>query len=237
MKIALLTSHAQKSCRELIEALNAAGHNAIQYDPWKQNMDHRRFDYIFSYGCSAATFGAPRLNQAQAVTRCVYKTETLKTLKKAGIPCPDFRVNSDLVPHTWKYVVCRKDETGRKAEGMLTVAWEDMDYYQSHLCNFFTEYFPHRNEYRVVVFRGKVVGVYHKTLRDGMHHFMIQDSRNGYDKIIESCERAAMALKIDYVGFDVVAARKDSFKILEANSGPILTEEASDSIVNFFNQL
>lgn len=237
MKIALLTSHAQKSCRELIQALGDAGHNAIQYDPFKTNMYGHHFDYIFSYGSSAHTVGAPRINSASAVDRCVHKTSTLKVLQKAGVPCPDFRVDSEKVPDTWKYVVCRKDETGRKAEGMLTVAWEDMDYYQSHLCNFFTEYFPHRNEYRVVVFRGKVVGVYHKTLKDGMHHFIIQNRNKGYDQIIESCERAAVALKIDYVGFDVVAARKDSFRILEANSGPILTQEASDSIVNFFNQL
>jgi glutathione synthase/RimK-type ligase-like ATP-grasp enzyme len=43
------------------------------------------------------------------------------------------------------------------------------------------------------------------------------------------CIRAARALSIDYVGFDVLAQTKNDCVIIEANSGPILTEEAIDA--------
>jgi len=43
------------------------------------------------------------------------------------------------------------------------------------------------------------------------------------------CLKAAHALGIDYVGFDVLAQTKNDCVIIEANSGPILTDEALEA--------
>lgn len=237
MRILLLTSHAQNSCRQLIEALGAEGHHVQQINPFKEAYNPAQWDSVFSYGCSYSRDGdKKRVNSGDAVARCVSKVETFKTLARAGLPIPAWTTDNDKVPHTWKYVVCRRDDVGRKAEGYLCCRWEDMDFYQTHLCKFFTEYFPHRNEYRVVVFKGEVVGIYHKTKKaDGWQHLMYQNPAN-YPEISDACTAAAKALRIDYVGFDVVASRKSTFRILEANSGTILTEEASAAIGAYYRK-
>ena len=50
-------------------------------------------------------------------------------------------------------------------------------------------------------------------------------SYNYLEPIKEACLRAATALKIDYVGFDVLVNKQNEFVILEANSAPIATME------------
>jgi len=66
--------------------------------------------------------------------------------------------------------------------------------------------------------------------------FNVQPKR-GFEKMDEACLKAAKALGIDYVGFDVVAMNKNDFVILEANSGPILTGEAEEAIINYYLNL
>ncbi|MNQ79946.1 hypothetical protein D3C85_949070 [compost metagenome] len=53
----------------------------------------------------------------------------------------------------------------------------------------------------------------------------------------EHCLRAAKALGIDYVGFDVVAKTKKDFRILEANSAARLEDEAENAIVEYYINL
>ena len=68
---------------------------------------------------------------------------------------------------------------------------------------------------------------------DGSVNFNHQAPK-GFEKIDEHCIKAAKALGIDYVGFDVLAHTKKDFVILEANSGAIMTDEAALAIVEYF---
>jgi glutathione synthase/RimK-type ligase-like ATP-grasp enzyme len=87
-----------------------------------------------------------------------------------------------------------------------------------------------------MVFRGAVVGRYFKKEDSGDWYFNNQPAK-GFEEMDKHCIRAAKALGIDYVGFDVVAKNKKDFRILEANSGPRITDEAETAIVEYFINL
>ena len=193
-------------------------------------------DIIFRYGCVAAIGGNAKaiINKRSSVQNCISKIKTFAILKKAGVPIVDYCTDWSKVPKNWDIITVRKSQAGRKAA--------DLDYIEHHeLIKFrdaelFTEYFQHKYEYRIVIFMGRIVGRYYKSDDKGEWTFKLQPPR-GFEEMDAACLKAAKALDIDYVGFDVVANTKRDFKILEANSGPVITPESEEAIVNYFYSL
>jgi glutathione synthase/RimK-type ligase-like ATP-grasp enzyme len=88
-----------------------------------------------------------------------------------------------------------------------------------------------------MVFMGEVIGYYFKRRKpDGMWYFQPQPHK-GFELMGEQCVKAAKQLKIDYVGFDVVALDKKNFRLLEANSAPAITPEAEETISQYFKRI
>jgi hypothetical protein len=233
MKVAIITYVAQESSRQLAKALVAAGIKAEAID-MNRHYVYDGFTHVFGYGCSSHTGHRNRLNTAKATKVCIDKVETFKRLQRSGINIPDWTASKRIAMcNKWSCTVVRTERTGRKAEGLELIDYPD----RLPEGELFTEYFYHKYEYRIVVFNGEVVGRYYKkrTMKKGeaWHTFVLQPQR-GFDMMDDHCVRAAKALGIDYVGFDVVANTKKDFKILEANSGPILTDEAEAAIIKYF---
>jgi glutathione synthase/RimK-type ligase-like ATP-grasp enzyme len=237
MKVAIITYVAKESSRTLAKAMAAS--LKIQVDVFDASEfygtpDFKRYDYVFAYGCSASTSHRKRLNKRANTLACIDKVETFKRLEKAGVNIPSWTKNwSTATGACWPTTVVRTSRTGRKAEGLELIDYPD----ELPKGELFTEYFYHKREYRIVVFNGEVVGRYYKkrTIKngEGWHDFKLQPAR-GFELMDDHCLRAAKALGIDYVGFDVVANTKKDFKVLEANSGPIITDEAKAAIIKFF---
>jgi glutathione synthase/RimK-type ligase-like ATP-grasp enzyme len=127
-------------------------------------------------------------------------------------------------------VVCHTKRDGRKNEGI-----EYRHPYELVDAHVYTKYFFHKKEYRVLVFNNKVIGIYSKVLDDENNWDLVKLQMRGFNEIIEQCEKASRAVGMDFVGFDVVANTRKDFKILEANSGPIITDEAIEAFKKFFN--
>lgn len=239
MKVAIITYVAQESSRKLAKALKAAGIIANVFDMNHTNeWEVRKYDYIFAYGCSAASdYRIKRLNSAKATKACIDKLQTFAALSKVGVPIPEYTSDrKKAAARKWATTVVRDSRTGRKAEGYTLVDYPD----KLPEGELFTEYFFHKREYRIVVFNGEVVGRYYKRPeihKDGYewHQFSLQRA-GGFEDMDRYCLKAAKALGIDYVGFDVVSVDKRNFKILEANSGPILTDEAEAAIIKYFKE-
>lgn len=231
--VAIITSVSQKSSRQLAEALINNGIKAKVFSPFKDGeMDMRGFTHTFGYGCSARTSDNIRLNKGKAVETCVNKVATFEALKKAGCNTVPYTTNIREVPKTWEQIVCRTKVNGRKAEGYDVLPQGSV----LPAGELYTEYFYHKYEYRIMVFRGEVVARYFKNEVKGDHIFNLQPKR-GFEVMDDHCIRAAAALGIDYVGFDVVANNKRDFRILEGNSGALLTDECEDAIVSYFINL
>lgn len=231
MKIAIINSVAGVSSKELAFHLKSGGASVDVFKPFKEKRyDYFDYDLVFNYGCSARISSRAIINKPVAVEACVDKPTSFQAFQRAGVDTVEYATRLDDVPAHWDWLVVREQRDGRKAEGL--------NYYENIPGEIpdgqlFTEYYEHRYEYRVVIFNGEVVGYYYKNRKpDGWWHFMVQPQR-GFDKMGEQCVRAAKELGIDYVGFDVVAKDKNNFRILEANSSPIITAESKAAIYSF----
>jgi hypothetical protein len=194
--------------------------------------DYRNYDLVINYGCSGSFYSRDRINSHVAVARCIDKIETFKRLKKAGLPILEYVTTRTKIPKEWEWVVVRESFKGNNAEGMLHVenGKEPMP-----MAPLYTRWFDHSREYRVVVLNGKVVGRYEKVNVNGLWHFMLV-AAGGFKDIDISCIKAAEALGIDYVGFDVLAKTKKEFRICEANSGPIITPQAIEAFKKYVKE-
>lgn len=231
MKIAIVNSVAGVSSKQLGDFLRDAPNVVDVFKPYKGGIyDYRNYDLVFNYGCGADLAFNKIVNTPAAVVKCVDKIASFKAFNEAGVSTVEYCRYREDIPKKWDWVVVRTAVDGRKAEGL--------SYHENKpglipQGNLFTEYYEHKHEYRVVVLAGKVVGFYHKTEDDNdTWHFMIQPKR-GFEEMGRQCIAAAKALGIDYVGFDVLANTKNEFKIIEANSAPILTDEAMEAIYSY----
>lgn len=232
MKVAIITYVAGQSSDILAEALN---NNGVKTDVFRlkkvDKYDCTAYDWVFSYGASAHTLHKNRINHFAAVKRCVSKPDTFDCLKKERIKTVDYVLQKPIPKH-WDWVVIRDKKDGRRAEG-LDYHVNDANVPNGEL---YSEYFDHKYEYRIMVFRGEVVGRYFKK-EEGTEWTFKPQPKQGFELMDSHCVRAAKALGIDYVGFDVVANTKKDFRILEANSAPRITDEAENAIVSFFINL
>lgn len=222
-----------KSAKALAEAIGAVHCNPYEQDRY----DFSKYDGVINYGVSRKLRYQNIVNTPEAVSICVDKLKTFEIFKKNGIAHPGFTTKKAEVPKDWETVVVRTDLYARANKGM--------DYWYAHEGKplpdavLYTKYFEHENEYRIVVLFGEVMGRYiKKTIvdaesPDGRWDFLLMH-KQGFEAVDAECIKAAKALGIDYVGFDVVENKKGQFQILEANSGPILTEEVSAKFIKAF---
>lgn len=236
--LVIYASKSIHSAKKLATAFNTRTNgewSARVFNPYKKHIEPINGEYAFSYGCGADIYEghiAKRFNKRKAIKTCINKLHTFRILHSANIPAPCCSSDWSRVPDTWDTIVVRESVTGAKGEGMEYLSQQELATV-GYKYSLFTEYFEHKYEYRIVVFMGKIIGRYYKADNAGEWYFNLQRSR-GFEEMDAACIKAAAALSIDYVGFDVVANTKKDFKILEANSGPILTDEAEDAILSYF---
>lgn len=226
MKIIVLHPKlAYESASKLAKALNADLSNPFE----ELRREYREYDVVFNYGCHRTLKYVKIVNESVAVAICKDKVETFKRLKALDIPCPAYATRKQDVPKNWECIVVRESVYGARAEGL------DYKYQGDELPDaaLYTEYFPHKYEYRIVVFKGQVVGRYRKVEVDGEWELQLM-RKQGFEEVDAGCIKAAQALGIDYVGFDVLENKQGKCIILEANSAPILTEEVMKKIKEYF---
>jgi len=82
-------------------------------------------------------------------------------------------------------------------------------------------------EFRIVILF-EFIFCYEKVLKGDEWHFIWRNYKY-LDPVGKACYEASKALEINYVGFDVLMNENNEFVILEANSGPIITDEVIDA--------
>ncbi len=222
MKILVISPKAaEDSAKRLAKELGADYINPYQTG----RLVFMGYRVIINYGFSVdikTSVGTDVVNRPTNVRKCINKLKTLESLT-GQVPIPSY---AQRIRDAWGTVVCHTKPDGRKNEGIEY--WHRDEGTPIPNAYLYTEYYHHRGEYRVVVLCGKVVGRYRKVERDGTWDLELRDKR-GFEHMDEICIKAARVLGIDYVGFDVLAQTKNDCVIIEANSGPILTEEAIDA--------
>lgn len=231
MKIAIVNSVAGKSSKQLGDFLRDKPHQVDVFKPYKDGKTNfLNYDVVFNYGYGGELQANKVINQPKAVLRCVDKSKTFDALRAAGVDTVEYCLSNKSIPRHWDWVVVREEVDGRKAEGL---SYHENKPGAVPAGALFTEYYEHKYEYRVVVLAGKVVGFYRKN-EDGEGNWSLDvQPKRGFEEMGKQCVEAAKALGIDYVGFDVLANTKKEFKIIEANSAPILMDEAMEAIYSY----
>ena len=224
MNIIVISPKASdESAKRLAKELGAEYTNPYQ----SGRDDFNNYDLVINYGYSKL-FKTHRhvelINSPLNVSLCIDKFNTLVSLAMSKVPIPEF---STRILDNWDIAFCHTKKDGRKNEGIEH--WYRDRAQPVPPAYLYTKYYAHRGEYRVVVLKGKVVGRYRKVLdAENTWSLELRDKR-GFEEMDAACLKAARALRIDYVGFDVLAQKKNDFVIIEANSAPILTDESVEA--------
>lgn len=233
MNLLILHPRASKeSARKLSEAIPDS-ETWNPFDSDEINPIYGGMKFIFNYG-TTRQFRPGRdvrvINNPDAVKTCIDKIKTFEALKGI-VPIPKYttKYNMEQFLEWGSAVVSRMVVDGKQLEGYDV---HDVLEQVPNNAKLYTSYFHHKKEMRVVVFKESVIARYSKeTDPDNPAQLgLMPMSSRGYKNINEACIKAAQALKIDYVGFDVLVNSDKDFVILEANSGPIIT----DDVIDFF---
>lgn len=218
----------KESATKLAQALGADVSNPYR----ERRYNYRHYDMVINYGFGDDIAGN-LFNNTNVVKRCKNKFATLSILSIAGIPVPKFTNSKFIASKLNLPLVCHTQKEGMQNQGIEYVEGGGVAIPDAHL---YTEYFHHKREYRVVVLKHKVVGIYRKDQVDKDTWDLNTLSHKGFKSISDACIKASKALLADYVGFDVVANTREDFRILEANSGPIITDEVIEAFKQLFNK-
>ncbi len=211
-------------------------------------------DIIVNWGCSVLHFN-PRnstvLNHPDQVAIATNKLQTFETLRQNNIPVPKV-TTSRIVAQEWcragKIVMGRDLANGMGGAGITVYpSGTDPTLIQPH--RFYTQYFPHKVEIRVHVFKEQESYVdpeppYIQRKSKRMEwaanygHLpnaqYVHNHTNGYVYVrgdvnpyninyvpaILGCQQALQALELDFAAFDVLITSLGKFVILEANTAP-----------------
>lgn len=133
-----------------------------------------------------------------------------------------------------KVVVVREKLTGHSAEGLVILEnrteWDNYDHSRARM---YILYIPKQSEWRIHVFRGEVIHVQKKGIREGTRPvtFRVQNHNNGFiylindvkppQDVITQAVKALEATELDFGAVDVIYnTYRDKAFVLEINTAP-----------------
>jgi glutathione synthase/RimK-type ligase-like ATP-grasp enzyme len=179
------------------------------------------------------------LNKPQAVSNAINKTKAYKCFTDYGVPTPKLLSMFEvaMVIGGGGEVVQRNIDNGKDGDG-LSIIGTEKEYNSDAAMH--TEYCKISSEYRVVVFKEKVLCIHKKLCKE-----RIKTSSNGVlwsirkteafsAKFNKVCIDAVKALGLDFGGIDIAMTDK-GLKVFEVNSALEVTPMIRTKLCNEFN--
>jgi glutathione synthase/RimK-type ligase-like ATP-grasp enzyme len=194
------------------------------------NYRPQSFVTVLNWGFSGEFSHPKMLNKPSAVARASNKLTTLRVLKDAGIPVPDFTTDK-AAARAWQQdgfrVLCRTLLNSHSGKGIVIAQPED----SLVSAPLYTKYTNKDYEYRIHVFNGHVIDICEKRKRNGEEttNNLIRTLSNGWVFCREGVNlseaaksrsiKAVQALGLDFGAVDLIA-RGSHHWVLEVNSAP-----------------
>lgn len=162
----------------------------------------------------------------------VLKTDQYKFFTDNKIPCPEYTTDIE-VARAWirsgSLVVCRNRVRGQAGNGIVLA--DNLDALVES--KVYTKYIPKKREFRVNIFKDKVLNIREKVGRRGAENTKIRTPANGYSTVklqapppagLEALALAASKVsQSDFKGVDVCYNQMRNYLfVLEVNSGPAI---------------
>lgn len=191
-----------------------------------------RTDVIINWGNSIA----PRfpiadhdLNKHGAIALACNKLKTFKALSDADFEAIPKWTTSQEEASQWNKVYCRTLLTGHSGHGIIISEGQALPY-----APLYTKALNHKYEFRVHVFRDKILDIQQKKKRLGspIINQGIRNFRNGWvfcrdalapfpQEMLEACKKAVNVLGLDFAACDVGLRERDGkYAIFEINTAP-----------------
>lgn len=216
----------------------------------KPTYNARRRDVIINWGNSRISDiirSEHDLNKHEAIALACNKLKTFNKLNGSGfIHIPDYTTHKDEA-ESWLQeghtVYCRQTLTGHSGNGIIITGPSDV------LADvpLYTKATKHKHEYRVHVFKGKVLDVQMKKKRLGSAGGSgIRNHSNGWiyarcdvappDELLSSAVQAVNLLGLDFGAVDIGHRLRDNkFFVFEINTAPGLVGTTLIKYANAFN--
>jgi len=228
----------------------AHGLNVLRVKP---TYDARRRDVIINWGNSrpsAILHASHDLNKHEAIAIASNKLKTFETLRNANFEhLPTWCTTKDMANRLLNIhnsnIYCRTNLTGHSGSGIIIASNSD------ELVNapLYTVATKHKYEFRVHVFKGKVIDVQQKKKRIDYRgpNTGIRNHSNGYiyaradidvpEILLSSSIQAVNLLGLDFGAVDVGYRERDSrVFVFEVNTAPGLVGITLDKYVNTFKE-
>lgn len=218
----------------------------------RPTYDARRRDVIINWGNSSPPKFKPYhtdLNKRSAIALACNKIHTFNTLSTAGFEHLPTWTESEYIARDWLHegntVYCRTTVTGHSGNGIV-VATDATQFVRAPLYTLATK---HKHEFRVHVFKGKVIDVQQKKRRLGYSgpSTGIRNHSNGYiyarvdidvpDLLLSSSISAVNLLGLDFGAVDIGYRERDGkVFVFEINTAPGLYGTTLVNYVNAFKE-
>lgn len=198
------------------------------------------------------------LNQPKAIQKCSDKKVFFESVSKEGVQIPEFTTDP-AIAQMWllednSFVMARTILNGHGAAGLVVLDPENgLDGFVK--APLYTKYIPKKDEYRVHVFKDKVIDVQKKALKEefieanrGNINHKVRNLENGYiykrgdvvapDDVLQQSIKVVKAIGLDFGAVDIIFNHKQQKAfVLEVNSAPGLEGTTLENYSKAFKEL
>lgn len=213
-----------ESAQKLADALDADYFNPYQ----TKNVDFSKYKTVINYGYSPPIMANKVINDYIPINIAIDKRITFHVLGDLGItvPCTSSIQEALSWLYEGKVVVARTQVKGSNGKGLTYIYNEEQ--INSVEAKLYTQYIEHTHEFRINLWKDKVVSVYHKARLDDIDtgnqkfKFILYKGQETHPQIIKIASIIYDKIGLDFCGVDVLCDPFGVLHVLEVNSAPIL---------------
>lgn len=211
------------------------------------NYKQKPGDVIINWGNSKCPYSGPAvINEPFAVYKAVNKSITFDLLRNHHINTPKLTRDKKIALEWIEQgasVVGRKQLKGNNGDGIFF-----LEEHPDEEAKLYTMYMHDMEEYRVNVYRGKLISIRAKKQTKGLPENKIKSGINGYTFVpvnlpeplirgfINTVDVSLMILGLDFGGVDLLYQENFGSCVLEINTAPELQGAAMDTLANYIKQ-
>lgn len=186
------------------------------------NTDYRHVDVVFKYGVSKKIKAKTVINKSKAVSKARDKLAIYTLFKGTEHEIPYTLDKEEAYPWLKNkgMVLARALIKGDNGKGItFCTTKKELDVAPA---KFYTRFIPHDYEFRVNVWRNKIVSIYQKKRNGDYFKFIFVKGDVTNDKLQSIVDKIHTEVGLDWYGMDVLVDKKGTFRLLELNSAPIM---------------